>query len=244
MQRGFAMLALLGKSALVLSLGAVSSCVGMAEEDPGEMGKRVEQVAGFERLLVGGAYDVEVTTGSAPSLSMEGPGKMLDAVVIEQKGDLLKIAQKKGKWNWGGDDDVTIRITVPMLKEIGASGASEIRVDRIEADAFTAKLSGAGEIDLDDVVTDQLVMALSGAGELTASGRTRLLKVGLSGAGEFDGADLQAEIADLRASGAGSIRAHVTGKATGGVSGAGEVTVTGGADCDIRTSGAADVNCS
>ena len=237
------MMTLIGKSGLVLGLGAISSCMGAAAQDGGEITSRVEQVAAFERLQVGGAYDVEVTTGGKPSIALEGPENMLDAMVIEQDGDLLKIHQKSGKWNWRGDDEVTIRVSVPMLKEIGASGASEIRVDRIETDAFTAKLSGAGEVDLDDVVTDQLVMALSGAGELSASGRTRLLKVGMSGAGDFDGSDLQAEIADLRASGAGSIRAHVTGKATGGVSGAGDVTVTGGADCDIKTSGAADVNC-
>ncbi|WP_343344342.1 head GIN domain-containing protein [Sphingomicrobium sp. XHP0239] len=230
--------------AAALLPGAITSCVGTSGEDGGAMTTRVEQVAAFERLSVGGNYDVIVTTGNEPGVTIEGPENILDDMIVEVEGDLLRIRQERSSWNWRGNDDVDIAIRVPMLKEVAASGASDIQIDRIETERFSGELSGAGEIDIADVTTDDLLLALSGAGELNARGTTRNLRVGMSGAGEFNGAELTAENADLRASGAGSIRANVTGKATGGVSGAGDVTITGGADCDIGTSGAGSVECS
>ena len=230
--------------AAVILPGAITSCVGMAGEEAGPVTTRVEQVAAFERLSVGGRYDVIVRTGNEPGVTIEGPENILDEMIVEVDGDLLRIRQERSNWKWRGNDDVEIAVTVPMLTEVAVSGASDIEIDRIRTERFSGKLSGAGEIDIADVETDDLLLVLSGAGELRARGTTRNLRVGMSGAGEFDGAERTAVNADLRASGAGSIRANVTGRATGGVSGAGDVTITGGAECSIGKSGVGSVDCS
>lgn len=233
------------KSLIVLAALPLAGCFNfIGGEDPGPMSEMSESITDFERLSVGGAYDIVIQTGQEPGLSMEGPENILAATEITQDGDLLSIRPKKGMTRWKSNDGVNILLTVPMVREVKVSGANEVTIDRVEGAAFEGKVSGAGELTIADVEVETLDIGISGAGDLEARGTAALLKVGISGAGNYKGTNLVAETADLRVSGAGSMDANVTQTADASVSGAGSINITGGAECNQSTSGAGSVNCS
>ena len=233
------------KSLILLAALPLAGCFDFIEaKDPGPAGALTEQVSDVDELAVGGAVAVVVQTGQEASFNAEGPENMLADMQVEQDGDRLKIGTRPGvNWNWKGDEDVNITITVPMLTMAKVSGASNVAIDRIETDNFEGSVSGAGELKIGQLTTDMLDLDMSGAGDMEAGGTTRALEARVSGAGDIDIDNLVAETAELRVSGAGTVNANVTETVDARVSGAGTINVTGGAECDARESGAGTVNC-
>ena len=88
-------------------------------------GRRADHVAQLSRSADSipsrspGPYEVEVHTGSGPSVSAKGPEKMIDHLVVEVKGDKLMIhpEEQRGFFHmgWHFNGTVHVEVTVPQL---------------------------------------------------------------------------------------------------------------------------------
>jgi hypothetical protein len=202
------------KAVCVLLLAALAAACGYTNIRIGDEGDRVEgsgnrkterrEVAGFDRLLVEGAYRVEVAVGSAPSVEIEADDNLLPLIRTEVEGGRLRVHSERGM---GTKTLPRLRITTTDVRDI--------------------ELPGASEFALTGVRNESLRISVPGASRLRAEGETGRLEVELSGAGLIDAEALRARQVKASCSGAGSITVYATESLDATVSGVGIVNYAG-----------------
>jgi hypothetical protein len=237
---------LLGMAATAM---ATSGCARDRNESAGPATTRNFHVAGFERLEVGGPYEVTVTTGGAPSVRASGGEHAIEQMVVEVENGTLKIYTKKRSgihFGWSGSrHPVQLLVTVPRLVAAEIGGSGSISVDKVAGDMFEAGVAGSGELRLGQVDVKRLKAGVSGSGGINAGkGRASAVEYDIAGSGDIDGGALVAEVAALSIAGSGDISANATGTASVDIAGSGDVRMTGGAKCTVSKAGSGDVQCS
>ena len=218
------------------------------EESAGPATTRNYPVAGFERIEVGGPYEVTVATGGAPSVRASGGERALERMVVEVEDGTLKIHTRKRKgmnFGWSTSHPVKLSVTVPRLSAAQIAGSGLIAVDKVTGDAFEAGVAGSGNVRLGQVEVKRLKAGIAGSGEINAgSGRAAAAQYEIAGSGGIDAARLVAESAAVSIAGSGNVAAHATGTASVDIAGSGDVRMTGGAQCRVSKAGSGNVDCS
>ncbi len=234
----------IGVTAVVAALGA---CVGEAEGQEGTAGQRSYQVGGFTAMEVAGPYDVEVRTGSAPSVQASGPESMLERLVVEVKGDRLLIHPRKqnGWFQRGSNGTVRLMVTVPQLLGAEIAGSGNVRVDAVKGPRFVGQIGGSGNLTLGQVDVADLELGIAGSGEVVArGGRARKAKYAIAGSGDIDAAGIASETAAVSIAGSGNVAAQASGTSAVEIAGSGDVEMTGGGKCTVSRAGSGEVRCS
>lgn len=188
-------------------------------------------VADFSRVEVSNAFDVNVTIGEVPSLSLRIDENVEPHLDVGVSGDTLRIGLESGI----SFREVTLEadFTVPSLDWIEASGAVEMHLEnQLTGDNLQIELSGASFLD-GPVEVQSMTAAVSGASELVLTGRVGSLTVDASGASQLALLELAVDQMDVRLSGASNADVSVGGTLSANLSGAsslryrGEPTITG-----------------
>ena len=227
---------------------ALAACNHANGEDAGPNVSRNFQVSGFNSVEVAGPYEVEVRTGSGPSVSANGPQKMIDHLVVEVKGDKLMIhpEQQRGFFHmgWHFNGKVHVEVTVPQLAGATIAGSGDIHVNEVKGGAFEGAVAGSGSLALDAVDVQTLKLSIAGSGDVkAASGRAQSVKYEIGGSGDIDAKGVEAQTANVSIAGSGSVAAHATGTADVNIMGSGDVDMTGGAKCSVNKQGSGTVHC-
>lgn len=234
--------------AIALTATALAACTGARSESGGPTVERNYQVGGFERIEVSGPYEVDVRTGSEPSVHASGPEKTIERMIVEVDGDTLRIHPRKRKsfnFGWSSDHTARLQVTVPALRAAEIAGSGGINVDRVTGDSFEGTVAGSGDLQLGQVEVQQLSMAIAGSGEIRAgAGRARRVEYEIAGSGDIDAGVLAAEDAKVSIAGSGNVRANASKTASVDIAGSGDVQLTGGAKCQVSKAGSGNVNCS
>ncbi len=206
-----------GLTALLVLVGC-----GVRIEGSGVEGSETRDVAPFNRLSLSGAVDAVVTVGGAQAVSIRGDDNLLAEVKTETDDGTLRISQSDNV-DLEPTVGITVVIAVPSLEEVSVSGAGDVTVTGIRAEAFRTEVSGAGNVEA--------------AGEVTS------VEVEISGAGDVRLADLVAREATVQISGAGDVDVHATDSLNASISGAGDVVYSGDPE-DVKTdvSGAGEIH--
>jgi hypothetical protein len=227
---------------------ATAGCARDREESAGPAITRNFPVTGFERLEVGGPYEVTVTTGSAPSVRASGGQRSIERMTVRVENGTLKIyTRKRSGMNFGAWQSGTVKlaVTVPRLTGAEIAGSGSILVDKVAGDAFNAGVAGSGELRLGRVNVKRLKAEIAGSGDIKAGqGRADAVDYDIAGSGGIEGAALVAEVATISIAGSGDISAHATSTASVDITGSGDVRMTGGAKCTISKVGSGNVQCS
>ena len=239
------------RKAILLGMAAVTASAGCAQsrgETAGPATTRNFSVPGFERLEVGGAYEVTVTTGSAPSVRASGGEQAIERMVVEVKNGTLKIYTKKRSgmnFGWSDGPAVQLAVTVPRLSSAEIAGSGSISVDKVAGDSFNAGVAGSGELRLGRVDVKRLKAGIAGSGDINAGrGRASAVEYEIAGSGGIDGGGLVADTASVSIAGSGEVAANATGTAQIDIAGSGDVRMSGGAKCTVSKAGSGDVICS
>jgi len=233
----------------IAASAATSACGRTHAEDGGPAVSRNYQVGSFDQIEVAGPYDVEVRTGSAPSVSARGGQKLIEHMVVEVRGGKLLIHPERQKgwfhrgWNFHGK--VNLTVTVPQLRGATIAGSGGIKVDQVRGDTFEGAVAGSGGLDVGALDVKSLKLAIAGSGGVkAASGRTQGATFEIAGSGDIDARGVQAQTANVSIAGSGNISANATGTADVSIMGSGDVQLTGGAKCKISKAGSGNVSCS
>lgn len=201
-------------------------------------------VSGFQRVAASGSEDVVISTGKAISVVATGPQERLDRLDIRVEGDTLKIGHKRGKWNdWGNDDDVTIRVTMPVLHGVSMAGSGNLTADNGGGPAFSASIAGSGDVRVANINSPTVSLSTAGSGDTVVGGKCTSAKISIAGSGNTDTKALKCTNIEVAISGSGDVDGFATGNALVRISGSGDVKVAGGAKCQSRTSGSGTVSC-
>ncbi|MCJ8190967.1 head GIN domain-containing protein [Sphingomicrobium aestuariivivum] len=238
-------------STIALLTGAISSCADFVSEDrieieTGPAVTRTIEAQDFDRLAVSGRYDVIVVPGEAVAVEMVGPENVIDQTEFSFADGLLTIRpEERGSviFRWADDKVPTIRITSPGISEATILGSADVRLEAVDAEAFTGNIKGSGDLRLDAVNTKTLAFDVRGSGDISAAGTTERLDIAIAGSGDISTRELIAANADISIAGSGDVNSRVTGEADVRVAGSGDVVVSGGATCNISKAGSGDVSC-
>lgn len=194
-------------------------------------------VASFDRVDVGGAYDVVIRVGAAPSVVLEGDDNLLPLIRTEVRNGTLHINAED---DMRSREPIRISIGVAALNGVHSGGSSDVAVRDVRSEAFDASVSGSSELTANGDFGD-LSASISGSGEITMSGTADGIDGRVSGSGELDLLDVRARSARVDVSGSGGATVQVSDRLDAKVSGSGDVRYRGQPAVSMDVSGSGDV---
>ena len=229
----------------VLLLGACTANGG-EDERPRAMGQRNFQVGAFEGVTLEGSHDVIVTVGGAPTVRAEGEVEELDRLDIRVEGGTLMIGSRRSeRWfSFRRHRGVTVYVTAPALNAASIQGSGDLRVDRVQSDAFQAEIAGSGDLQIGQIQAGRASFAIAGSGDIRAAGRADSADVSVAGSGNMGLDRLQTRHASVSVAGSGNVSVNASELVDGSVMGSGNVRVVGGARCTVNKMGSGNVSCS
>jgi Putative auto-transporter adhesin, head GIN domain len=203
--------------ALVVATAVGCNIFGLSGQ--GEMTTESRQVSDFTRVDASGGINVAVRMGPAISVEVSAQPNILPIIATDVQDGTLIIHSTQA---YNTSEGVHVAITVPALVGVSLSGGSQ----------GTAEALGGDHLDV----------SLSGGAGMTVSGALTGVTLEASGGSTANLDALQCETADVELSGGASARVRASDAVTGSASGGSHVTVLGGANVQVNTSGGASVS--
>jgi hypothetical protein len=203
-----------------LSLACCSHVSGADVAGSGTRSSATRTVETFHSVQASGAFTLEVRSGStAPSVVVEGDDNIVPLFVSDVSDGTLHLHLPSGSFDL--KTPLFVRVEVPKLQRVEASGAIDTSVEAIAGKSFEAELSGACK--------------------LRASGTVDEFRVFGSGATRVDAFDLEGQDVRLSLSGASRGNVNAARALTVDVSGASTVRYRGTPSVESSASGASSI---
>lgn len=200
-------------------------------------------LAGFDKVAVGGSDDVNIRTGNSFSVVATGAQDDLDRLEVVVKDGQLNIGRKSSMWPSNGTT-VLFAVTMPALRGLAMAGSSDVTADKGAADVFDAKVSGSGNMSVASLDARTANIKVSGSGNVTMAGRCGAQNIRIAGSGDVDLSGLACVNSSISIAGSGNVKARASGDAMIRIAGSGDVAITGGAKCVKKIAGSGNVRCS
>ncbi|WP_031425983.1 head GIN domain-containing protein [Flavimarina sp. Hel_I_48] len=215
--------------AIGLSTAAHAQWGSKKVEGNGSMTQTTRELGSYDAVHVAGFFDVFLVAGEEGTVKLEGESNLLDHVITEVKGNVLRI-EIEDRMNLQPSNNKTITVTVPFkeLSEVNLSGSGDVVArDPIVISTFSTALSGSGDIIL-EVNATNVEANLRGSGDLTLKGTAQKVELDLRGSGDIHASDLSATDADASIAGSGDISLHCDGgKLKARITGSGDIEYSG-----------------
>lgn len=197
----------------------------------------------FTKVEATGPDTVIITRGGF-SVTAQGDQKILDRLEIRRDGDTLEIGRKRRYgMNWSDDKGVTIRVSMPAIRAVEATGSGDIDVDRVDGGSFDANLTGSGNLKIASMVVPSLEAEITGSGDMSATGSADKVDLSVTGSGNFAGEGLKAGGGEVSVLGSGNASLSSDGVLDISILGSGDVTVKGKAQCKTSIMGSGEARC-
>jgi hypothetical protein len=210
------------------------------DQGSGKVITETREVQNFDRLVLKGIGDVEVTQGDHDSLEIEAEDNVISHITTEVKNGTLEIGFNRKTII--PTKSIKFHLTMRNIRGMETQGVSNITSEKIDTDDLELGISGTGNIDIEDLTTKSVSINVSGAGNLTTSGQTDSQKIVLSGAGNYDGEDLQSKTAEITIAGLGKVVVWATDTLNVTISGTGGVDYYGNPQISQQISGLGRLN--
>lgn len=232
-------------AAAACSAGAQPGEERSGEERSAEQGRRDFQVGAFEAVSLEGAHDVVVTVGGQPSVRAEGDAEALERLEISVENGSLRISsERRSGWSWRRHRGrVTVYVTAPSLNAASIGGSGDMRIDRVQAEAFRASIGGSGNMEIAALQARRAAFSVAGSGNVRAAGQAEEADVSVAGSGDLALEGLATRRADVSIVGSGDVAIQASESVSASIMGSGDVTVTGNARCTVSKMGSGDVHC-
>ena len=208
----------------------------------GKLIEKTRQVGNFESLGVSGSFDVFLVKGKEGKIELGVEENLEPYLITEVENGKLKIKWKKGS-NINTTKKTTVTVFFEELSGVALAGSGDIiSRDAIASDKMDVAVAGSGDIRL-DLKVNSTHAALSGSGDIELSGTSAEFEAAVAGSGDIEAHELQAQKAELKISGSGTIQANVTDEIIVRISGSGDIKYKGNPRVeDIKVSGSGEVS--
>ena len=154
---------------LMMSFAAGCHRIHSGIAGSGKLQRQKREVASFSSVSTEGAFDIEIVCQKPQSLEIQGDDNILPLISTEVSNNVLRI---RSLHDYSTSEPITLKIAVPNLEGLSASGAGTLAVSGLK--------------------NDKLEIDASGAPTIKVSGETKVLDVDTSGAGKIDAHKLRA----------------------------------------------------
>ncbi|RSC92232.1 head GIN domain-containing protein [Tenacibaculum singaporense] len=207
----------------------------------GKVITETRKISSFDKVNVGGSFDVYLIDGTEGKITLEGEENILKYIETEVKNGKLNIHFKE---NTNIKTTKKLIVTVPFedIESIALGGSGNvIAKKRIRADEASFALGGSGNITA-SVEANTVKTSIGGSGNIKLKGKTDNLKCAIGGSGNVKGYDLKANSLKASIAGSGDVLATVTNKIKATVVGSGSVYYKGNpSQIDSNSLGSGDV---
>jgi len=186
-----------------------------------------------------GTGTVNLTAGTDPSLRVTAGENVIDRVVTEVDGSVLRL-DLRGTFT-GYTGPLVYDVSLPTVTALTLVGSGTINAAVDPGESLVLTLDGSGEVTVREIETARLTVVLSGSGTITTSGSALTADLRLDGSGAVRAANLEAGEATAEVAGSGRIDVTATGTLLAIVSGSGTITFAGDARVTEEISGSGDV---
>lgn len=207
----------------------------------GPIVKKELNLSHFEGIRSGFSCDVYITQGDQQKVEVEGQQNILDNLVMDVSGEILKIKYDRMVKR---AEPVKVYITMDNLVEASVSGSGSL----VSTSKFTGlgdlevSVSGSGDLKL-EVDAEDIDMSVSGSGDIELGGSAQDLVMSISGSGGIDSRDLMARDCRVSVSGSGNATVYVKNALDAKISGSGNVRYKGDvAKISSRVSGSGHIS--
>lgn len=168
----------------------------------------VREVGTFRGIGAAEGIDVFLRHGDRESVRVEVSGNTeLHHVITEVSGTYLKIHLREGRFR--RNVNAKVFVTYRELDRIYASSAANVYSENvIRARDLEIGCASAASVAL-TIEVDEVEAEVSSAGDVELKGKANRVEFSVSSAGEIDAYDLQAGIATVNCSSAGSAKVNV-----------------------------------
>lgn len=184
----------------------------------------------FSRLAASHSFEVNVTVGDEPSLTLRVDDNLESSLDVGVTDDTLRIGLKPR--TTASNATLEADVTVTSLDAIEGSGAVNVHLGTLAGSTLDLQLSGASELD-GAVDFESMTGEISGASNVSLSGRIATLDIEASGASDLSLLDLEVDEFIVSLSGASSAEASVNDSIQASLSGASSLRYRG--DPDVTT---------
>lgn len=193
-----------------------------------------------DRLSVRGDFDVVLTKGET-AVKVTADENLMRYIRIEMDDNKLVIQTEEGV-NLSSDNNITVNISTPTLREANVLGSGNITSNDkfVSTEKITLKTTGSGNITV-GVNSPEVTAGITGSGDINVSGETRALKVSITGSGNFNGQQLKSEDADVSIAGSGNATVFADVSLKGSISGSGGIKYRGNATVTKHISGSGTI---
>lgn len=189
--------------------------VGTAEiaddaiEGSGNIVAEIRDATAFNRVVLLGEGEVNLTQGETESLTVETDDNLLQYIETSVNAGTLEIRTRPNT-DIAPTASVTYRIEVVDLAGVELLGAGSIDAEQLTTGDLNLVLAGTGEIRIARLDGGDLTAELPGVGSVTIGGTVASQVVSVSGVTEYNATDLACQNATVEASGMGSATVWVS----------------------------------
>ena len=198
---------LLALTLLIFSFSQAQSWGSKKIKGNGDVTTITRTTSDYSDIKCSGSMDFILIKGTEGKLTIEGESNLLEYIITEVDGDVLKI-KTENNISLRPSYNKTITITIPF------------------EDIEYVSLSGSGDVVL-DVDANEINASVTGSGDLTLRGKTTQLKTSVTGSGDFHGYKLDAIDVDAKVTGSGDIEIICNGNLKARVTGSGDIEYKG-----------------
>jgi hypothetical protein len=195
----------------------------------GNLVSREEDIAGFDRIDVSQAFQIDIRQGEEYSVIVRVDDNVVEYLQVVKEGNTLVIDLDSSLSSGYSFTNVTMEaeVTMPSLTGVDASGACDVTVTGFaSSESLDVHLSGSSSLEGDIEAGDARIHA-SGASDVDLTGSAQDLTLDVSGSSEANLANFAAIDAEVEASGASEVVVNVTGRLDADTSGSSSVYYSG-----------------
>jgi hypothetical protein len=225
---------------LLATVISFSSCHKETLRGHGDIVSRSRTVGSFDKIEMGGEFDVYLRQGPAEDIVLEGQENVLAELSTTTRNNRLEIKYNRSRVRI--DEPVRIYITTPHLTELSLSGSNKVQgLTDWQVNDLNLNSSGSGEINLTVRDADFVESHISGSGEINLQGDAYIHELDISGSGKLNAFDLYTTKTDVNISGSGKSDVRVSEALKANISGSGTVRYKGNPSVSTSVSGSGKI---
>ncbi len=165
---------------------------------------------GFNHLVVSGPFDLQVSQGAIPALTIKGSAADIERLNIEQKPTTLSISlhqRDKSEHAFFMDASILkLKLVVSSLKSVMKQGSGDIFFKALTLGDFKYSSNGSGDTSLGLIDAHEVVFSAHGSGDVhIVSIKASQLKISSQGSGDLSIASVNTEELSIDMKGSGDL---------------------------------------
>ncbi len=195
---------LLGGCITINTGGSFSSVRGN-----GDVINQERAVSGIESVTLYGEGNVEITTGSTESLTIEAESNLMDYLTSDVVNGRLEL-KTRDFVSLRPTKNIVYHLMVKSVDGLEILGSGNIKLDKSDTNTMHLTIAGSGDITIDNLTANTLDVTIPGSGSVNVSGKTTDQTINVAGSGKYFADSLSSQTANINIAGSGDVRIWVT----------------------------------